>query len=106
MKNEQTCKQKFISWLKRGDINYGSEEFLAKAREILITIRTQKNNEHRQENLRKELLDMKKCGKNNEGKIKLDDMAKKIKHFENILKLSFSIKSPDKKRYEGLGPII
>ena len=94
---------KFIAWLKGGDINFGTEEFLVKAREILVKLRAQKINEKKQEKLLKEIFKMKKCGKNIDGKIQLED---KIKHFENILRLSFSIKSLEDKYYDGIGPTI
>ena len=93
----------FVAWLKGRDINVGTEDFLVKAREILVKLRAQKINEKQQKTLLKEIFEMKKCGNNSDGKIQLED---KIKHFENILKLSFSIKLSPDKSYEGLGPTI
>ena len=94
---------RFVAWLKGKDINFGTEDFLVKAREILVTLRAQKINEKQQKKLLKEIFEMKKCGNSGDGKIQLED---KIKHFENILKLSFSIKLSPEKSYEGLGPTI
>ena len=88
---------KFIAWLKGGDINFGAEEFLGKAREILVKLRAQQIKEKKQKKLLKEIFDMKNCGKNKDGKIQLEEVGDKIKHFENILNLSFSIKLPGDK---------
>ena len=96
-------ENRFVAWLKGEDINFGTEDFLVKAREILVKLRAQKINEKQQKKLLNEIFEMKKCGNNSDGKIQLED---KIKHFENILKLSFSIKLSPDKSYEGLGPTI
>ena len=68
-----------------------------KAREILVKLRAQQIKEKKQKALLKEIFDMKNCGKNKDGKIQLEEVGDKIKHFENILNLSFSIKLPGDK---------
>ena len=91
-RENKTRKSRFVSWLKGGDLNYGSEEFLIKAREILIRLRAEKTNERRQERLLSEIFKMKKRGKAGNGQMQLNEVVKKIQHFENILKYAFQIK--------------
>ena len=66
-----------MKWFVSEDENYGSEAFLANAREILIRLKTSEDNEQRQEDLMREKMNRKKS---------LDD---RIKNIEMILQHSF-----------------
>ena len=90
--NKWPFAQSLIYWLKGGDINFGTEDFLVKAREILVGLRAHKTKERKQYQILKEIFRMKKSGKPKNGTVDLNDVIEKIKHFENILKRSFSNK--------------
>ena len=81
---------------KGGNINFGTEEFLVKAREILVVLRAYKTKERKQYSILKEIFMMKKSGKPKNGRTELTDVIEKIKHFENILRQSFSNKISEK----------
>ena len=94
--NKWPLAQKLIAWLKGGNINFGTEEFLVKAREILVVLRAYKTKERKQYSILKEIFMMKKSGKPKNGRTELTDVIEKIKHFENILRQSFSNKVSEK----------
>ena len=73
-------KRGVVQWFFGGDENYGSEDFLVNARNILIRLKTCKVNERRKKDLLNEIVKMKQ-------KESLND---KIKNIERILQHSFS----------------
>ena len=80
--NNGACA-KLLDWLHGGDENYGTEEFLVKAREIIIHLKTSTIQERKRRKLMKEIGKMKE----------MNSYADKVKHFENVLQRSFSISS-------------